>query len=777
MGNDTIPPLLPADRKSNITPKEHIFDIEAIDKEIEKELKSLCEVIETFLKNPEPSTWVPPNYVTPSNREYLTNLRIPSYRNGQPSLLLHNLDVCDGNEIEEMFGHGEHLCICNTSGSGKTRRIMEGLTKYWGFYLVAIPDANGVGIRDLQDALEDIADWEWTSDLSSLPSGQRVRQNDLNSLIASKHLRKVLAARVVIFQLFLRLAIVVDGKLQEKHKRIWLLFQLSDQLPRGGILHPFVHIIKKCLRRASNEALVTLIERLTGIREKYLSQSHFSVMLDEAQWATRLYPRSFISSTSDRVYQSIVREIVKVITRSRMTLVVSGTDLSLAELEEAMASGVSKPAVILAHRLGMFDTWPKLKPFLERYIPASILETPSGYRLQMRIREYLLGRYRFSVSFLELFLTNGLESPHRLLNEYIKEHTACLPGDTGDPFTSSEPELHFEVQVMSFGWDRLKLDSTALQEAAQIVQSHLTKGKSPTFGPVTARLVEYGIARLRNHHEGQIVEPLAFLSLMKWLQTLDHANLEANIQSRLAFQASRGDGYEELVVLYLLRTLRYPVPLSTIFNFHNRPIVGCLDEIDVAVDVLGGAPQNPGLGVVHYAADIEDVICWLETPAIAPAVLITTHLFGPDVIIRCSSPLSNLTVASRNILAMGQFKSYTGGNKESLVTGTITEALTSLNRVHWFKQTPLHQRQKLIDAIEKYCVLCFVGGYPLPPNLNLSGISVSQAIDALGPNIALASINLDLFKAHFISEDEARNVLAPLEHALTHKQKINEIDS
>ncbi|KAF8224450.1 hypothetical protein L208DRAFT_1461528 [Tricholoma matsutake] len=544
-----------------------MFDIEAIDKEIKKELKLLCEVIETFLKNPEPPTWVPPNYVMPSNHKYLTNLRIPSYRNGNPSLLLHNLDVCGGNEIEELFGHGECLCICNTSGSGKTWHIMEGLTKYWGFYLVAIPDANGVGIRDLQDALEGITDYqEWMSDLSDLPSGQ--------------WLWKVLAARVVIFQLFLQLTIVVDGKLQEKHKRIWLLFQLSDQLYRGGILHPFVHIIK-----------------------------------------------------------------------------------------------------------------------------------------------------------------NGHSGPS------------------------------------SFEWDRLKLDSTTLQEAAQIVQSHLTKGKSLTFGPVTTRLVEYGIARLRNHHKGQIVEPLAFLSLMKWLQTLDHGNLEANIRSRLALQASRGDGCEELVILYLLRMLRYPVLLSMIFNFCNPPvwannmvqIVGRLDGIDVAVDILGGAPQNPGLGVVHYAADIEEVICWLENPAVAPAVLITTHLFGPDVIIRCSSPLSNSTIASRNILVMGQLKSYTGGNKESLDARMITEALTSLNRVHWFKQTPLHQRQKLINAIEKYCVLCFVGGYPLPPNLNLSAISVSQAIDALGPNIALASINLDTFKAHFISEDEARNVLAPLEDALTHK--------
>jgi hypothetical protein len=60
--------------------------------------------------------------------------------------------------------------------------------------------------------------------------------------------------------------------------------------------------------------------------------------------------------------------------------------------------------------------------------------------------------------------------------------------------------------------------------------------------------------------------------------------------------------------------LRYPVPFSTIFNFHNR-LFGrmtwsrSLDASmgsDVAVDVLGDAPQN--LGVVHYASDIDDVI-------------------------------------------------------------------------------------------------------------------------------------------------------------------------
>ena len=47
----------------------------------------------------------------------------------------------------------------------------------------------------------------------------------------------------------------------------------------------------------------------------------------------------------------------------------------------------------------MFDTLPKLKSFAERYVPAYILESDSGHRLQQRMREYLLGRGMDMTSF------------------------------------------------------------------------------------------------------------------------------------------------------------------------------------------------------------------------------------------------------------------------------------------------------------------------------------------------------------------------------------------
>ena len=254
---------------------------------------------------------------------------------------------------------------------------------------------NGVGIRDLRDALDLVANYrEWVSDLHGLSPGQLAAQNNINSQIASRVFHRVLAARIVVFKFFLQVAIQVDGRLQEKHKRIWLFFQLFDILnPHGGSFHPFLRIIDK-LRGASDEALNTLISGFNSIIDEYIPGSRFILGLDEAQRATRLYPNSGISSTNPKVFRSIMRDMVKVFTEVSIKLVVSGTGLSLADLEDAMASGVSKPArgVKVFHELGMFDTWPKLKSFVERYVPPSIMQSHSGYGLQVRMQEYLLGR-------------------------------------------------------------------------------------------------------------------------------------------------------------------------------------------------------------------------------------------------------------------------------------------------------------------------------------------------------------------------------------------------
>jgi len=108
--------------------------------------------------------------------------------------------------------------------------------------------------------------------------------------------------------------------------------------------------------------------------------------------------------------------------------------------------------------------------------------------------------------------------------------------------------LNFAFQSDLLVLSGIDSNQLALREAAQIVQSHLIKGQCSMFGPTTARLVEYGIACLRDEHQGQIVEPLAFLSLMWWLQSKKFLKLEANMRSRLSCEDSRGMGYENVIV-------------------------------------------------------------------------------------------------------------------------------------------------------------------------------------------------------------------------------------
>jgi len=92
----------------------------------------------------------------------------------------------------------------------------------------------------------------------------------------------------------------------------------------------------------------------------------------------------------------------------------------------------------------------------------------------------------------------------------------------------------------------------------------------------------------------------------------------------------------------------------------------------------------------------------------------------------------------------------------------MTQALNSLNEDHWFKKMKVDdpdRRQKLVDAIKKHC---FLGGCPLPPNLSLTALSVKQAASALGTNVPLATIDLRAFEAHFLTDYESQNVLAPM---------------
>ena len=225
-------------------------------------------------------------------------------------------------------------------------------------------------------------------------------------------------------------------------------------------------------------------------------------------------------------------------------------------------------------------------------------------------------------------------------------------------------------------------DPSEIREIASIVQSHLTKKSTPTFGPLAHKHVEYGIAHLRKDHQGEIIEPLAFLSIVRWFETQKDLSLETYLRHRLADEEFRGHACEWVVILFLLRTFFRPTALTDVFKFYGAvpkwagrtaQIVGRIEGNEVVVNVLENPPSYPSLGVVYYGNTIEEIIQWFEGSP-APSVLVPTNLFGPDVIIKCSNGLH----------LMGQTKSCLKGNINELDATTTEDAINSLNSAKWF---------------------------------------------------------------------------------------------
>ena len=116
-------------------------------------------------------------------------------------------------------------CVCNTSGSGKTRILLEGLHNKWGFYFTARSWPDGVGSQDLGLIVDQLLnDLQVLTDLSE---ERAIKQNRSNASAASRAFLGVLFARALIFHAFLLAAQQQPGGITESTKRAWLLLQLD----------------------------------------------------------------------------------------------------------------------------------------------------------------------------------------------------------------------------------------------------------------------------------------------------------------------------------------------------------------------------------------------------------------------------------------------------------------------------------------------------------------------------------------------------------------------
>jgi hypothetical protein len=203
-----------------------------------------------------------------------------------------------------------------------------------------------------------------------------------NNQVVSRRFLMVLYARMVIFRIFLEQALAMPGRITEEHKGRWLLLQVAPEtlLAEPDIFSALVQLLGRAssdyLRESAQHELV-VVRRLFGPRPPAL----FCV-LDEAQIPTNKFSDCFRSDTEAAEPRPILRPIISTWTDVLPNLIVSGTGISMQQLETVLGSVVAKvdgvPPPETVTDLGAFDSEEDQRAYFKCYLPPGFLDTEAG---------------------------------------------------------------------------------------------------------------------------------------------------------------------------------------------------------------------------------------------------------------------------------------------------------------------------------------------------------------------------------------------------------------
>jgi hypothetical protein len=282
--------------------------------------------------------------------------------------------------------------LCNTSGTGKTRLLFEGLCKHWGFYFVSARDTNGIGAQDLEFMIERMSTTDgWVENIFKDRAPEDiVDANVENEKIAFNWIYKVLLARWMVFRTFIEVAKKQNGGLLPNNiKRDWLIFQLLPLVVADG-KHPFLAFVNSCLAGASLQTLLELLDATgpAAILGSAFDHDNFFYILDEAQVAAERHMGAFADASNT------VRAWSRVSTEASIKFIVSGTGFSFDLFQTILVLGVGKvpDRWDVVRHTGDFKNSGTQLSYISRYLPPSFLRSESSTGLVSRMFEWLRGR-------------------------------------------------------------------------------------------------------------------------------------------------------------------------------------------------------------------------------------------------------------------------------------------------------------------------------------------------------------------------------------------------
>ena len=288
--------------------------------------------------------------------------------------------------------------LINTVGSGKSRILLEGLCRHWGFYFVAARSSI-VGSSDFFTTFSTI---DAARDYRQARNLKGIDPLAFSQNTTERRLLQLLLARLLLFNLFIEVAKCSRAGLQQKeHRRLWTLLQVHPNIIKGHFYGDIFADLTERLRHTSDDNLRDLVKeahtKLCGLLGASNGDLTLFNVLDEVQEALILYMGDY-QSNDQTTLRPLLQEIYRVWSISlgpKFPLILSGTGINYQVIDDILGSShVKARPYARLHDIGGFDDPHSQAAYIQQYFPPTLFQSPAWKAFLSRVWAWLRGRYQ-----------------------------------------------------------------------------------------------------------------------------------------------------------------------------------------------------------------------------------------------------------------------------------------------------------------------------------------------------------------------------------------------
>ncbi|ESK91821.1 hypothetical protein Moror_10547 [Moniliophthora roreri MCA 2997] len=441
-----------------------------------------------------------------------------------PTMLLHRLgsfsDDMDLKRRKEDIFSGRNTFLLNTSGSGKTRLLFEGLCDHWGLYLTCHVDSGLLGSADVQVTMVDRLDTRsaFVEFPTLLPESDAARAISVNIQLARRYSGRILLARLLVFKAFLD----CSRSHGYRERKLWLHFQLQPNLQTQDasisedLFDVFLEVCEAITDAEVDDTIVdsaiaqTSQEILDILGGEVTEDSPIFLVLDEANVAANKCERSFRNDHGD--YYPLLKAMLQIwreyLRGLPYVFVVAGTKIPKSYFDDE-----SWADFIFSSNTGGFDA-PKLQQqYIQSLVPGGLLPavTPS---LPLRVWSWLRGRHRFTSAYIAVLLEHSFAKPSTYLDMVVHQGTGYFPHDVH--YDTRPPSDIIPFARLDF--IMLKFDRRLRSYIHLALMDTILSSSNPGYSAEAIILVNEGMGRFTDSRCSHIVvdEPLIIARAVTW---------------------------------------------------------------------------------------------------------------------------------------------------------------------------------------------------------------------------------------------------------------------